>query len=852
MKIKDRFLTVLGLGPTRKLPPPHYVAIAPGLLVTTTKAEAWFVIRTANTQTLDETRKDSQLAGVMKRATKALNGVDCHLKIIWGQVSGEEYAADMQTVYTAGDWPRWVAENAAFIEGNAIPERYVLLGVTLDAARATAGASGARDAVDDVMGLRTGGKLSSNELARLQGQMQKISRQLSGSELGSRVASPDVIAWMLAREQRTGVLPLPGESVRTGASLAHLTMGRVLPYTDHLRFFDGRGALTCYGRVLVFSQFPQVYDSNDEKPWLLSLSSISRMGETEDDLGAEVPVIADASVRFRVLSPQTAAKTLDSSRKLAREQRREASKGAAEEPSAEWEDAENNLREMGKIVRRDGVALVQHYARLMVTGSSYDELEQNTAAVVNHYADSGIVVSIGEDEQKDLWLEALPGDQVRAADLSHLQTQEMFFSSWFWGGSHVGARSGEPVIACTTGATQNLVRFDAIGGGKRGESSTTALLGRSGLGKTTLLMLSELNAAFQGAWVVHLDYKGEAAGVSHAARSYGLNSEVTRVGREHSGAFDLFRVFPADEAITQVSSQLSLMAPRGFAQIVETATMAGATAVAKEANAWTQPSTWAVIQWLMNHDREDYKELGNALETMTQTPIGSIVAGKPSGARVLREEPGLWVLQLPNLVLPSSRAGSDASTWDVQMRLGLAAMRAVMAYSMHISSSASLRAMPKLISVPEVHRMLRVADGADFLDQVARLGRAYFTNLILDSQDVEGVASVEGVVEQISSVFGFQLQTKRQQDALAELLQMPADENTRNLIYDIGVEIDADGESQRRKGHPIYRDHKGQAATIQVYYATDELARLLSTNPDATANVVDFEESAAAHVAESA
>lgn len=842
MKIKDRVLTVLGLGPNRKLPPPHYVAIAPGLLVTTTKAEAWFLVRTSNTQTLDEGRKDAQLENVMRRTTKALNGLDCQLKVIWGQVSGEDYARDVEKIYTHGDWQRWVEEHADFIEANAVPERFVLLGVTLDSTRTNASTSAARDAVNDVMGLRTGGKLTDIELARLQGQMKKISRQLSTSELGTTAASPDVIAWMIAREQRTSELALPGESTRTGAALAHLTTGRVLPYTDHLRFYDGKGEVSCYARVLVVSQFPQMYDSNDENPWLLTLSSITRVSEDDETLGYEVPVIADASVRFRILSPQRASKTLDSAAKLAREQRREAAKGVAEEPAAEWEDAENNLRDMGKEVRRDGTALVEHSTRLIVTGRSYDELEQNSTAVINHYADSGITVTVGEDEQRDLWLECQPGDQLRVADLGHLQTQAMFFSSWFWGGSQVGARKGEPAIGFTTGATQNLVRFDAIGGGKRGESSTTALLGRSGLGKTTLLMLAELDAAFQGAWAVHLDFKNEAAGLAHAARSYGLEADVIRVSREHSGAFDLFAVFSPDEAITQVSSQLSLMAPAGFSQIVEQATMAGATAVAKSANAWVQPSTWAVIEWLQAHEREDYRELGNALATMTETPIGAIIAGKPSGKRVLSEKPGIWVLQMPNLVLPSANALQDTGSWDVQMRLGLAAMRSVMAYSLHVSSSPALRRMPKLVSVPEVHRMLRVGDGADFLDQIARLGRAYFTNLILDSQDVEGIAGVEGVVEQVSSVFGFQLQSKRQQDALAELLHMPADEHTRALIYDIGVEVGPDGEPQRRKGHPIYRDHRGQSATVQISYPTEELAQLLSTNPDATANVVDYDE----------
>lgn len=835
MTIKDRLLNLVGLGPERRLPPPRYSVIAPGLLVTATKAEAWFVVRTANTDLLDSAHKDVQLENVIRRMTSTLRGRECHLKVIWGRMSGDDYLEEAAGFYKAGDWQRWAAERAARIDELDIPERYVLLGVTLDGGRQEAAKAATADAVADALGLQTK-NVSSAELVRYEGMMNQLNRSLQKSELGTTPAPTALLAWMISREQRREMTSAaPGADRLTGASLSQLSMGRALPYTDHLRFYDERGDVSAYGRVLVLSSFPQFYESDTDKPWLLGLSNITRIGEDEADLGQEVPVVADASVRFKIMAPGPAAHRLEEGAKLAREQRRSAAKGVAEEPAEEWKEAEANMRDMVKRIRRDGVSLVEHHPRIMVTGRSYDELEMNTAAVVNYYGDAGITATIGEDEQRDLWLEMQPGDQLRVPDLGHLQTDTMFFSSWFWGGSHVGVRSGAPVTGLATGSTASLTRYSALGGSQRGDATTTACLGRSGRGKTTLIQLAELDAAFMGAWVTHIDFKSEAAGVSHAAKSYGLPAEVIRIGKDHSGAFDLFGVFGREQAKTQVARQLGLMAAHNYAAIAESAALAGAEAVAE---AEEVPSTWAVIQWLRRNERKEWAELGEHLATLANTHIGSVVAGPPTGRRTLREEPGLWVIQVPQLTLPS--AESDPANWDIEMRLGLVAMRAIMAHALKVSGSEALRTMPKLVTIPEVHRMLKVADGRDFLDQIARMGRAYDANLMLDSQDVVGIASVEGVVEQLSSVFGFQLSSAEQQDALARLLHLPVGEATRNLIHSIGLAEGPDGQITVRKGHPIYRDYMDQAATIQVDLPTVEIQELLSTSPDATANVVEM------------
>lgn len=834
MGVKDRIASYLGINPERSAPPPHLVAIAPGLLVTTDKTEAWFTIRTSNSDLNSEDQSDAEIISMIRGLGKVLQDKDCHLKVIWSRVSGEEYEASVTEIYSAGDWQRWVEDRANRIDDLALPERHVLLGITIDAERKTVTNNHALNTAADVLGM-AGEGISNREIAFYLGRVEKLGRPLRASRLGAQIAPTDLIAWMIAREQRREMQAPPSSSQITGSQLHRLTAGKVVPYVDHLRFYDAYGNTSAYGSVLVMSDFPETIETPGASAWLLNLADITRIDDREGFEGEEVPVIADASVRFRMHSRNAAIRRLDSARQLAREQRRSAQKGSAEETSDEIAESEQVTRDMIFQVNREGLTLIEHHPRLFVTGADYAEMEANREAAIAHYADMGITVAPADDEQRELWLEMLPGDQTRVTDLGTVQTDVAFFASWFWGGSRVGDTTGG-TIGMTTGSTPRITRFNPLGGGARGDATTTGIFGRSGRGKTTLMQLCCLEGGFQNAWVTLFDVKIECAGLAHAAAHYGLPTQVLRVGPEHSGAADLFSVFDRQAAPLAVSRQLTLMAPHSMNHIAETATLAAANEVARSDS---QPSTWATIQHLLQSDDGDIAALGAALEDLAQTPLGASVAGPVSGKRVLREEPGVWVLQLPGLQLPGPQTNPDE--WDAAQRLSMAAQRAFMAHTMEIAALPHLRTMPKLIGWPEVHRLLRTSDGRDHLDQLARMGRAYDANLLVDSQDVNGISEVEGVVEQLSTVFGFQLTTQEQQDALAGLLHLEPGPSTRQLIREIGFQVGSDGELELRKGHCIMRDWRDSAATVQIDLATAELQELLSTNPDATATDVDVD-----------
>ncbi|GAB2661001.1 ATP-binding protein [Kribbella swartbergensis] len=816
MKIADKLLNLVGVGRERGLPPPRLVAIADGLLVTERSAEAWFLISVANTDLATEAEQDAALDAAVSAAATILGDRLSHLKVVWGRSTGQDYLDSVAGHYRLGDHEAWAQTRADRIDEMRMPERYVALGVHLSDRdpRATAQVRGS---VSDALGT-TSWRVSARELAHLDERVRKLARQLGSTVWRAHTAPAEVISWLISREMHRGAVAVPRRGLITGASLARLTSGRVVPYTDHLRIYDTRGQIAAYTSVLAMTDFPEELETPGAGEWLRTLSEIKAI----DDDGDEIDVTVEASVRFRVLTKKTARHLVDETRKSAKEQRRSAAKGTAEETADEIVETERVMREVKRDINRSGLTLVEDHPRLLVSADTREDLEAYVDAVIAHYADRGITVAVGADEQRDLWLESLPGDQLRVPDLGHVRESTAFFGSWFWGGASVGDATG-PAIGYLTGSTPGLVRFDAAAGSALGDATTTLFLGRSGRGKTTAAMLGGLDSAFAGAWVPLLDLKGDAAGVSAVAAEYGVPTAVIEITAQFSGAADLLRVLPVDDALLQAPSQLMLLLPPHLRGAAEAPVMAATRAEIQSPD----PSSWGVIQRLCQSDSETTRTVGFALRDLVETGLGSVVAGPPSGLSSLTTNPGLWVVQMPGLTLPSPESAPES--WSPIERVGMACLRGCLAWMIRTTGRREFRGRSKVVIVPEVHLLTKTPDGASFLDYIARVGRALGASLVLDTQDPASILKLPGLVEQITTLFAFSLRSREQVDSLLELLGRPQTPPYQALVR--GINTAANGKSIRH-GHCIMRDRWDEVATVQIDIPSQRVAALLRTTPE--------------------
>ena len=816
MKIADKLLNLVGVGRERGLPPPRLVAIADGLLVTERSAEAWFLISVANTDLATESEQDAALDAAVSAAATILGDRLSHLKVVWGRSTGQDYIDSVAGHYRLGDHESWAQTRADRIDEMRMPERYVALGVHLSDRdpRATAQVRGS---ISDALGT-TSWRVSARELAHLDERVRKLARQLGSTVWRAHTAPAEVISWLISREMHRGAVAAPRRGLITGASLARLTSGRVVPYTDHLRIYDTRGQIAAYTTVLAMTDFPEELETPGAGEWLRTLSEIKAI----DDDGDEIDVTVEASVRFRVLTKKTARNLVDETRKSAKEQRRSAAKGTAEETADEIVETERVMREVKRDINRSGLTLVEDHPRLLVSADTREDLEAYVDAVIAHYADRGITVAAGADEQRDLWLESLPGDQLRVPDLGHVRESTAFFGSWFWGGASIGDATG-PAIGYLTGSTPGLVRFDAAAGSALGDATTTLFLGRSGRGKTTAAMMGGLDSAFAGAWVPLLDLKGDAAGVSAVAAEYGVPTAVIEITAQFSGAADLLRVLPVDDALLQAPSQLMLLLPPHLRGAAEAPVMAATRAEIQSPD----PSSWGVIQRLCASDSETVRTVGFALRDLVETGLGSVVAGPPSGLSSLTTNPGLWVVQMPGLTLPSPESAPES--WSPIERVGMACLRGCLAWMVRTTGRREFRGRSKVVIVPEVHLLTKTPDGASFLDYIARVGRALGASLVLDTQDPASILKLPGLVEQITTLFAFSLRSREQVDSLLELLGRPQTAPYQTLVR--GINTAANGKSIRH-GHCIMRDRWDEVATVQIDIPSQRVAALLRTTPE--------------------
>lgn len=834
MKLLRRVGELLGVGGDRSAQLPRYVALADGLLVTDTHAEAWYVMDSSNTDLMSESARDAELDAATRAMSRILAGYDCHLKIVWTPFNAESYLTEAPGLFEAGHWQEWAELRVQRLADLALPTRHLLLGVRI-ASRSGVTSTAGRG-VQGAFGLDAH-SLPRRELARLDAKARQLGRQLESTPWKARPATVEMLAWTLGREQQRDIaLPAPDRAgVISGAKLAALTRGRVVPYPDHLRIYDSHGQVTAWTSILTMTGFPEQLESPGAGEWLRTLAEISYIPSEDDIAGDEDSDYGDliltanpeASVRFRVLPSQEGLRKVTEQRRLAKEQRLSAAKHSAGETSEEIQETELRMSSLARDMLRDAVTLVEDHPRIVVSSqTSLDDLRAQIDAVIAHYGGLGIDVNVAAEEQRELWLESQPGDQLRVADLGHTRTVQALAGSWWWGGAQVGDDTG-PICGYLTGSTQGPVRNDITAGSDRGDATTTAFIGRSGRGKSTALMLSALDAAFRNACVIALDFKGDLGGLVSAGQRFGLNAHLIETGARFAGATDLFALLDRDgseRAQIEVPAQLGIAIPPHLrARGAETPIQQAVNEVIQMGD----PATWRVIEHLKTMPDELAQETGRALDELARTPLGAPFMGRPTGVNPLTPEPGLWVFQIPGLSLPGTTDVRE--DWSVLQRMSVALMHSMLAYGITIAGRKDLRTLRKVVAVPEVHVLTATREGSSFLDYVARVGRALRTSLMLDTQDPASMNKLVGVVEQLTTVVGFQLTSVHQQDALAELLGLPPGAHTRALIEAVGMTADR----EIRHGHCIMRDRRFHAATMQWDIPSVELLQLLDTSPTA-------------------
>lgn len=818
----DKAKRIVDITPSLRAPMPAYKILADGLTVTEERATAWFRIKPSSTQMATAKEMDAELAQAIALAQKVLRDRTCHIKIVWGRITGAEYATSA-AAFTAPEGRAWTTVRTQAIDAWQLPERHVFLGIDIEDRHDPKFLRAINRAVDWVRGDLT--SIPRQELAWLDQTMRALGGQLNKAPWYGAPVDVETLAWMLGRECFRASDAAPIEGTVSGAHLARLMRGRMVPYRDHQRFYDAAGQASAYSAQLIISQFSaDALDTNDTGQWLTLLSGISRPAL---DGSATVDVHAEASIRFEFMSQKAARKVVKRTKDSAAEQRREAAKSDAGEPSADVQYSEAEMAVLEGDINRGRVRLVKFWPTLSVSEDNLDDLRASVEAVIEAYSQVGITVEVAADEQAEAWMSTLPGDHVRVEAMHHISDAEAFFGSWFWAGSVVGDEDGS-AIGYTTGTTAQIVRCHPTQAPLRGDTSTIAVLGRSGRGKTTLLQLLALDAAAERSWVPVFDLKGDLnnseGGLVGAAHSMGLEARRVDMSATYAGTCDLLATMDADDALIHAHSQLMLLVSDALRLAAHPVLMRHIAALIGDGE---ERSTAILIERMRQDEDETARRVAAELGAFQGDAIGRMIVGARQ-VGTLEARPGIVLLQFPKLDLPP--AGTPASEWTVMQRVSAAVVRGALSWVTTSAKDPALRPLRKLVVVPEAHLFTATQEGAAFLDQTARLGRALGASLAIDSQDPTSIAERDGIMEQIVTVFAFSQKTRKQQDAVAEILGLAPSDQVRAILSSINTNP-AGGVWH---GHCIMRDARDRVATIQVAIPNRAVARALDTTPRRT------------------
>ncbi|MCO1575581.1 ATP-binding protein [Crossiella sp. SN42] len=777
---------------------------------------AWVQIPTLSTYLLE----DEQLAQTTMAHASALAALlperaEWHLKIIWDRHRGTEYLASWEGVDSVRA-PRadaYLALGAHRIDRNAevgyFRRRVVLLGVRWPETRPT-GQHGLPRDLNPEPDPRHALQRAHKRLAEVEQAIGRWHRQMEASVLHAHPASASRIAWSYARELRRDIgLTLPEQQLLSGGALVSIAEGRMDPTRseDYVVVTDRATGESRYVSVLCSATngFPVAELSLPGGEWLGMILN-------------DVPDV-DVSVRGVHYGPSGSVELLGQARDVVRSQRREAA--AVGEDPLEAAEAEAALVARRQEAQRRLDVQITCHPRWVVSAESPAELEERVSQLTKTYVGT-VELHRPRAIQDLLWMELLPGDQSRVPEFAQEQPMRTLVGGWPHGGSTVGDATG-PYLGENLGASPGPVQAHLVSrqGEHRTQPTTIAVTGRSGEGKSTLVMMLLLGALTEGAWALLVDPKGDLSGIVAVARDVlGVDVQVMRVMDPRcSGMMDPMRTArSADEARRfTLDALLGALSPGDRARGENVLENAVDAVLQRPPETWSSP---AVIGELIAASGGDLAartahELGETLRLRARQPSMRAVLGPAAPDSVaLMTGRGLVYLDLSGLDLP--RHSPDPERWSVPERCAMATFHVALAYAS--VQGQRIRELKKVVAIAELHLITSYPAGEALVSWVARTGRANQLYLLLDTHVAADLLRVQGLAEQIVMAFSFAASGQSEQDAQAELLRRA----------ESGPRIRA-ALSSLATGECIIRDRRGNLAPLYVDRLSLPIARALST-----------------------
>jgi hypothetical protein len=414
--------------------------------------------------------------------------------------------------------------------------------------------------------------------------------------------------------------------------------------------------------------------------------------------------------------------------------------------------------------------------------------------------------------QRDLYDDHLPhpGPAI-VGDYADVQTMNQFGAYMPIGTHHAGARRGI-YIARTIPGTPRPVKFDPTEASRTNRSGSILMVGALGRGKTTGAQFICYFSALRGSLVVDIDPKPD-----HNLEGLpGLEDRVhaiTLTGDDaNRGLLDPLVVAP--EALREDLANAYLI------EILPQAPPPWETQIrraVKRVLAEPSPSCQRVLDVLMSSPDTAAREVGAALDVWAISGLGQLGFGDGTRDAVHAERP-VTMIKASALTLPPP--GTPRADYQQDERLGAATLKLVVGYAMRLVQGD--RSRHKVIHFDEAHVLLGTNDGRRFLDRINRMGRSMNVTLLLSTQLLGDVGSIESLIG-TRMIFG-----------------QETDAEARAVLPIVGLDPNDDGLVKMltgfTNGQCLLRGIDGRVAAMQIDVVDPEILKVLSTTPEEVAS----------------
>ena len=788
--------------------------IEDGLLLGSGGNWAWFRLGTHPYDLLSE----GQRLTLLSQSTRLLEGLgdaEAHLLVVPRVYPAEAQmsALDYRTPHPEEGWPDYLEQLTAHVAGQRLEQREVYLGVAL-AARSGAGVPGL---LRSLSGMRRGVRPHANELSRLRKGVTAVLRKLSAPGLGVRLAAASELRWLVQRAQIRGLMEdveLPEPPNRPAADGEMIALLEGVIENGHRHLCLGTGRRRSHLSTLAFAFMPDELGFPGNAEWL------SRLGELD------FPV--EASVRFQVVPPRAAAHDVEETVLAAEDMRKHTQELGIDEPR-DVEEALAVGQQLRHELTRHQQRMVYAWPRLLIAAGTEEEMEERVDVVEAMFADMGMELTRPSGDQLSLFLEAMPGDHVRAVGARRKDGRwkggayeqrmaTVTLAGTMWGASgELGDNEGCP-IGYTLGGSRSVVQYDPLRAARAdgsGRETAVGITGTLGSGKSLLAGSLTYQSRLRGAVGVVIDPAVRQEGGGGWDRMMALAGlgkvQQVRLDQSYAGLLDPWQIEPNAEKAGLLATDLlmSFLPDTEATRDLELAMFAAADEEAKS----YRPSLVGMVGRLAQSEDAPTRRAAAALNAMSGMPLARMVFAREPG-RELRLDGALTLFQFDGLDLPAASTRREDYTREQRLAVGL--MLAITALSSQLIRCGGPE-QPKLLAIDEAWVLTGNARAQRMIEEVVRAGRKHNLAVLLISQSAFDFSD-ERVRNCLGAIMAFRCKSEAEMVEVCRLLGV---EPTAELISAVRA---------FEAGDCLFRDLDGRVGRIHVD-PIPELLAVLSTTP---------------------